>query len=93
MKGYLITYDLTNNSNDYNLLINKIEEYDGCCEITESTWYVQSSKLPSAIRDDLLSYIKKNDRILVAELNGSAAWNNILGDSNKLKNSLEKHFK
>ena len=40
------------------------------------------------VRDKLLAHMDGNDRIFIATLTGAAAWNNVLCDSEYLKENL-----
>lgn len=84
----IITYDLRNSNKNYNDLYEKIKSYGTCTRICESVWFISTTDSCVTVRDNLKSVLDSDDRIFVAELTGTAAWYNILCDSNYLKQNL-----
>ncbi len=85
----IITYDLRFPIRNYSNLYAYLDTFPCRLKITESTWYVKSPLSCARIRDDILKTLDSNDRVFVAELKISAAWNNLICDSDKLKHNLE----
>lgn len=83
MALYWISYDLDKPGQDYSDLINRLRQHKAY-EVTRSDWLLPSDWTPAQIRDDLLVYLDKNDRIIVAELKYNAAWRNLLIPSNSV---------
>ena len=88
MSSKIISYDLCAPGRNYDDLYKAIRSYSRWAHITESTWFVKTTSSCVEVRDDLLSYIDKNDRLFVGELTGTAAWNNLLCDGSFLKENL-----
>ena len=84
----IITYDLRKAGRNYDDLYKYIKSYPVWAHITESTWFISTSKSCTTIRDEILHVIDSNDRIFVAELNGTAAWSNVNCDDQYLKDHL-----
>lgn len=72
--AYLITYDLYNSGQKYNLLERAIEELGPARRITSTTWILIHPGPCKYIRDYLLDEIDENDRIIVMECAGAIAW-------------------
>lgn len=87
-KSKIITYDLCAPGRDYSDLYTYLKNYFTGAHIAESVWFVSSDKSCSVIRDEIKQLVDSNDRIFVAELTGTAAWRNVLCDSNYLKDNL-----
>lgn len=90
MKSYLIGYDLIKPHKDYPELISEIKRLGTWWHCLDSTWIVKSNATATAIRDLLRKHIDSDDKLLVAELTGGAAWTTSFGDecSNWLKTNL-----
>jgi hypothetical protein len=69
-------------------LYKAIKAYGAWARITESTWFVKTESSCVEVRDNLLSYLNRNDRLFVGELTGTAAWSNVLCDDSYLKEEL-----
>lgn len=88
MNAKIITYDLCQPGRDYRGLINRIQQYPNACRVCESSWLVATTWNSQQIRDDLVRYIDKNDRLFVAELTGETAWHNTLSTYETIKKAL-----
>lgn len=84
----IITYDLCNSDKNYNDLYEYLKSYSSWAHICESVWFVSTTKSCADIRNEINQIIDSNDRVFVAELTGTAAWRNVLCDSEYLKNNL-----
>lgn len=84
----IITYDLCGSGKNYADLYDYLKSYGVWAHITESTWFISTSKPCSTIRDDLLQLLVSDDRVFVAELTGTAAWHNVICKSDYLKEHL-----
>ena len=65
-----------------------IRNYPIWAHITESTWFVKTDDTCVQIRDALKEKMDSNDRIFVATLTGEAAWNNLICESEYIKENL-----
>ena len=93
MPSYLVTYDLSGpeSRRDYERLYDAIKQISGAyAHLTESSWVVSSSTgPPSDIRDRLRQVMDDNDKLLVVELTGRAAWYGLTDkQSNWIKEEL-----
>lgn len=88
MSSKIIEYDLRAPGRNYDALYEVIKGYEVWAHITESTWFVKTDSTCPQIRDALLSKMDANDRIFVGELTGTAAWHNIICESEYLKQNL-----
>lgn len=84
----IITYDLCKSGKNYNDLYEYFRSYPVWARITESTWFISTSKTCTTIRDEISKLTDSDDRIFVAELTGSAAWKNVICESDYLKKNL-----
>lgn len=87
-KSKIITYDLCKSGKNYNDLYEYIKSYAVWAHITESTWFISTEKTCASIRDEINKIIDSDDRIFVAELTGTAAWRNVICQSDYLKKNL-----
>ncbi len=88
MSSMIIEYDLRSPGRNYDDLYAAIKGYDQWAHITESTWFIKTSLSCAQVRDRLSAVMDTNDRLFVAELLGTAAWHNVICDSNYLKSNL-----
>lgn len=88
MTSKIITYDLCAPGRNYDDLYKAIKSYGTWAHITESTWFVKTADSCIQIRDNLLSRVDSNDRLFVGELTGTAAWYNVICNSDYMKDNL-----
>jgi len=91
MKCYIITYDLRKHRN-YDALHNAIKAYGTWGKITESTWAIVTYQNSTQIRDYLLNFVDKDDRLFVIKSGGDAAWLNAIAEYNWLQQNLPKVY-
>lgn len=73
MKVYQIDYDLRKHRN-YNELYARIKSYGVWCHALESTWLIATNQSAVQVRDHLMRAMDSDDRLLVTQLQGEAAW-------------------
>ena len=89
MKTYLIGYDLNEEDQDYDTLIEKIKEIGNWWHCLDSTWIVKCDNTAVEIRNFLKQFIDTNDKLLVVHLSGEAAWTGFSDECSQwLKNNL-----
>jgi len=66
MKIYIVTYDLRKPGQNYSDLYQSIKSYDWC-HCLDSTWLIHTSCTAEQVYKKLLSYIDKNDLLLIVE--------------------------
>lgn len=74
MAAYIITYDLHKQGQNYSCLSEKLKQYTKHWHIQGSVWIVETSESASTIRDKLKRCLDGNDKLVVALLQGEAAW-------------------
>lgn len=84
----IITYDLCNSEKNYDELYEYIKSFPSWARITESTWFISSSKSCVDIRNEINKIIDSDDRVFVCSLTGEAAWRNVICNSDYLKKHL-----
>ena len=88
MTSMIIEYDLCSPGRNYDALYETIKSSSVWAHITESTWCIMTKDSCVQVRDKLKKCMDSNDRLFVAQLTGTAAWSNILCDSDYLKKHL-----
>ncbi len=88
MSSKIVEYDLCSPGRNYDDLYATIKSYSAWAHVTESTWFIKTQDSCATVRDNLAKHMDNNDRLFVAELTGAAAWQNVLCDSQYLKNNL-----
>jgi len=90
MKSYLITYDLIKPHKDYSTLTEALEKFSNYWHCLGSVWIVKSDSTATEIRDYLLPYIDKDDKLLVIFAGREAAWTTSFSQQcqNWLRNNL-----
>ena len=74
MTSYLVTYDLSAPGQKYDDLSEHLKSYGTYSHALESAWLIVSSKSAKEIRDAAGKVLDSNDKLLVVELTGVAAW-------------------
>lgn len=77
MSVFLVSYDLRAPGRDYSRLYTRLSGWRAV-KALESDWLIDAETTAYAIRDDLMSYVDANDRLLVAKLEGQSAWTSAL---------------
>ena len=72
MFTYLISYDLlAKNIFDYSRLIEYIKSYGSWAKPLESFWLIKTNKSLYSVRDELMSVVATNDKIIVMNVTGA----------------------
>jgi hypothetical protein len=87
VSAYWISYDLDKPGQDYRDLIAALEGL-GAKRIMYSDWLVNSNYTAEQLRNHLTQFMDGNDRILVAGLNGVAAWQRLMISHDTVKQIL-----
>jgi lysine/ornithine N-monooxygenase len=74
MRLYMVSYDLLKRGQNYAGIIAKLRTYPAHWHVQESVWVIGSDQSAAQIRDELSSIIDDNDKLIVARLQGEAAW-------------------
>lgn len=89
MKIHLISYDLIRPEKDYPRLIEHIKSYGTWAKPLESVWLIETARSAEQVRDGARAHMDGNDKVLVIEVSGSAAWANLPQEvSDWLKNNI-----
>ena len=88
--AFLITYIPANSSERNEELIDRVKKYSIWAILNATNYIVKANnKKPSEIRDELLDSLRPQDKLLVTELTGNAAWKSLNEDlSSWLKRNL-----
>jgi uncharacterized membrane protein len=90
MRTYMVGYDLNKPAQNYPDLINALKQYPNWWHHLDSTWILKTNDSAATIRANLKQYIDGNDELLVAALNGEAAWSGFNDEgSNWLKTNIQ----
>ena len=75
MPTYMVSYDLKTQGKDYSALIQALQEgYRSYWHCLDSIWLIVADQNHTQVRDYLVQHIDDNDRLIVADLGGNAAW-------------------
>ena len=74
MSLYCIGYELVDRGGMYATLVAEIETYETWWHCLDSTWIIASPKTADQVKDHLQRYIGLNDKLVVVEIAGDAAW-------------------
>lgn len=88
--SYIILYDLCAPNRNYDELYKAIKAFGTWGKITESAWAIVSTWDSAKIRDYLMQYIDKDDRLFVMLSGQDAAWYRAIAETEWLKNNLVK---
>ena len=71
MSVYLVAYQLDEDNletQNYDDLVEALEEYDGYCQIFDNLWFVCSDDSADDVHEDLVQYLYDGDYILITEM-------------------------
>lgn len=88
--SYIILYDLCAPNRNYDELYKAIKAFGTWGKITESAWAIVTTWDSAKIRDYLMQYIDKDDRLFVMLSGQDAAWYRAIAESEWLKTNLVK---
>lgn len=91
MPGLIVAYDLVGDdtdTEDYERLIGRIEEYTESAQVQRSTWVVKVGADAETVCKDLLGYVRAGDRLFVAEVTGRSAWTNAMCGTDRVNEVL-----
>lgn len=87
---YIVIYDLRAPGRNYESLYQAIKNYGTWGKISQSAWAIVSSKNSVEIRDDLMKYLDRNDRLMIVKSGLDAAWVNAMASKDWLQENLIK---
>lgn len=87
---YIISYDLCIPGRDYSSLYQALKRFEKWGKLTESTWAVVSNMNHVQLRDHLMQFMDRNDRLIVVLSGQSAAWNRVIADNQWVKDNIVK---
>lgn len=67
-KVFCISYDLSSPNRNYDGLINAIKSFGDWWHQTESVWFIASNNSAGEIRDFLMKFIDRDDKLFVIEV-------------------------
>lgn len=65
---YLVSYDLRKPDRNYDDLIKELKSFGTWWHQTGSVWVIVTSKTTAEVRDYLMQFIDKNDKLFVAQI-------------------------
>lgn len=77
---YIIAYDLRAPERNYQELYEALRDFPNWGKLTESVWAIHSAMSCVEVREFLVKFIDKNDRLIVILGGKHAAWINILAE-------------
>lgn len=88
MHCYLISYDLCNPCRDYNSFHEAIRSYSKYGKLTESFWAIVTDSTATEIRNYLMQFLDRSDRLIVIQSGKYAAWTKVMQTNEWLKENL-----
>jgi hypothetical protein len=74
MRAYIVTYDLLRQGQNYHALTKRLESYPVHWHVQQSVWIIATDQSAVDVRAYLLPTLDGNDKLIVARLEGEAAW-------------------
>jgi len=71
---FVVAYDLMKQGQNYTCLTQKLQTYPTHWHAQGSVWFIETSQSAAQIRDYLKPCLDANDKLIVARLQGEAAW-------------------
>jgi len=76
-KSYLVSYDLDQPGQNYEILIGRLKQYNAK-RVLYSQWVLQTTLTAIQLRDDLKAYVDSNDRLLITRVTNDWASYNLM---------------
>lgn len=89
MTSYIVSYDLHAEGQNYECLYKKLDAYSTRWHVQRSVWVIVTNETAKDIRNNLVSCLDSNDKLLVAKLSGEAAWH---GYDQKIANWIKQNL-
>jgi hypothetical protein len=64
----IVTYDLKGPAGSYEEFFEVLKAYDSWSHYLRSTWLISTDKTPAEVFEELRSFIREGDRLLIARL-------------------------
>lgn len=74
MRALIVTYDLKRPGQNYVDLFKALQSFSAYAHYQQSAWIVVSDRTSVEVRDYLMRFIDKNDKLFVTVSTGEAAW-------------------
>lgn len=74
MPTYIVSYDLHQQGQNYERLIEKLKTYGTRWHMQQSVWIIETAQSAANVRDFLRPCLDANDKLFVGRLSGEAAW-------------------
>ena len=87
---YIVSFDLCMPGRNYESLYQTLKRFGQWGKLTESTWAVVSEMNHVQIRDYLMQYLDKNDRLVVVLSGKAAAWNRVMAENQWVRENIVK---
>ena len=91
MRSLLVIYDLVASDHRPGVHARARREIGArreWAQVTDAAWIVKTEETPEELRDAVLGALDADDRVFVAELDGAAAWHNVICPGMWLKEHL-----
>jgi hypothetical protein len=86
----IISYDLVNPGQNYNTLIAAIRAYGTWARLGGSAYLILTAQEPTAVRDNLMRSLDKNDKLFVGAAPAPSAWSGLPDDVAKWLHANQK---
>lgn len=91
MSTFVVTYDLMKQGQNYTCIISKLKSYGTYWHLQGSVWLIETSQSAVQVREYLTPCLDANDKLMVARLEGEAAWSGYDDASGQwMKDRLER---
>jgi len=87
---FIVTYDLTRPSRNYENLLRRIKSYNYWAKLAESSYLIHTESTHVQIRDYLSKALDSNDKLYVGVVNAPAAW---VGLPKEVETWIHEHLK
>lgn len=74
MSVLIVSYDLVNPGRNYQQLLKLIKSYTGWARLGGSAYLIATTDAPTAVRDNLVTVLDRNDKLYVGAAPAPAAW-------------------
>ena len=79
MSAYIVTYDLNQQGQNSNCIIERLKAYPTHWHMQQSVWIVVTDQNHIEIRNNLMGCLDSNDTLFVGKLS-AAAWHGLSGN-------------
>jgi hypothetical protein len=89
-----VTYDLSKPLREYPALLEYLSSFNTWTRVLDSMWFIRTRKSEEKVRDELMRFLDKNDKVVVLDVTDDCWAANFTSDStNWMYSNMSRGFR